>query len=129
VSAEHPPQRKDIRSIVEFVILVIITPAIAATVWYATSSAESARLQLEYVRIATGILQQPAASDGQRPMREWAVALLNKSAPVKLSREQMDALIDGKAVLPASGFYDDKGFDYGGSDWPSPTPPPKATAR
>lgn len=93
---------------------------------------ETARLQLEYVRIATVILQRPSTSDSQRPMREWAVALLNHSAPVKLSPEQVEALTSGAVTLPYSN-YDSYG-DYGWNDYrekkrtmpvtPSPTPFP-----
>src|ERR1700738_117368 len=93
--------KKDRWMLFERAFIVLPTVLIAAVVWLVTSGAEREKVRLEYVRIATGILQQRAEKpDSQRSMREWAVAVLNKSAPVKLSKQQTDALIDGTSILP-----------------------------
>lgn len=122
VTSNDPPQARDFRTIAEYVILVVLTPVVALVVWLVASSSERGRLQLEYVRIATGILQQSDTAEAQRPMREWAVALLNKSAPVKLSADQAESLTNGSSTLPplsdTGGGYD----TYGSSDWYSIVP-------
>jgi hypothetical protein len=113
--------------------LVVFTPALAVTVWYATSTAESEKLQLEYVRIATSILQEPDNTEAQRPIREWAVALLNKSAPIKLSPTQARALSTGEVTLPYSNYdsYDSYDlYEYGPRKHRKPvSPTPTATPR
>jgi hypothetical protein len=86
---------------VERIILLVLTPLVAVVLWIVASTSEGARLKLEYVRIATSILQQPIEQpDTRRVMREWAVAILNESSPVRLSPEQSSALIEGRTVLP-----------------------------
>jgi hypothetical protein len=127
--SENSPHRRDVRSIAEFLILVVFTPAVALTLWYVTSRSEIARLRLEYVRIATAILAQVDSPESQRPMREWAVALLNDSAPVKLSFTQAESLVNGSSTLTVTEwtgsaygtyYYDDTRKKKVGS--PSPTP-------
>lgn len=102
--------------------IVLPTVLVALVVWYVMSGSEREKIRLEYVRIAASILQREANEvDSQREMREWAVAVLNKSAPVKLSVEQANALIEGTARLPRSAYLDDQGFDWGGYEGgPSP---------
>jgi hypothetical protein len=106
----------------ERAFLILPTILVASVVWFVASGTEREKVRLEYVRLASGILRQPAGkADAQRGMREWAVAVLNNSAPVKLSRQQADALIDGTATLPRSGYFDSFGDDYGGYEG-GPTP-------
>jgi hypothetical protein len=122
-----------------FVILPTVFAALV--VWYVMSGSEREKIRLEYVRIAAAILQREADEvESQREMREWAVAILNNSAPVKLSVEQANALIQGTARLPRSAYLDGQGDNYGGYEggigpdeamrrlqnyWPPPTPSPK----
>jgi hypothetical protein len=112
-------------------LIVLGTLLIPVTIWWVTSGAEREKLRLEYVRIAAAILQQrPEEPDSQRIMREWAVAVLNKSAPVSLSRQQAEALIEGTSRLAwyrdeawnSNGWeFDDKG-DAHITKKPSPSP-------
>lgn len=60
--------------------------------------AEQERMRLEYIRIAVAVLTAKP-TEPQKVLREWAAEVLNKSAEVKLSTEQLQALIDGTAVL------------------------------
>lgn len=109
--------KNDRWTLFERTFIILPTIFIAAIVWFVTAGAEREKVRLEYVRIATAILQQgPEQPDSQRGMREWAVAVLNKSAPVQLSAEQANALIEGTARLPRSGYFDDQGFDWGGNE-------------
>lgn len=39
-------------------------------------------------------------------MREWAVAVLNTSSPVTLSKQQAEALIEGTSKLASYGIDD-----------------------
>jgi|GEM_PF-6077893 len=99
----------------ERVFVLLPTVVVAAIVWWIAVGSEHEKTSLEYVRIATSILQQPAKQpDTQRSMREWAVAILNNSAPVRLSVEQANELIQGTARLPRSASLDDNGDNYGG---------------
>jgi hypothetical protein len=94
-------------------LIVLGTLLIPATIWWVTSGAEREKLRLEYVRIAAAILyQRREEPDSQRIMREWAVAVLNRSSPVTLSKQQADALVDGTSKLAP----------YGVDDWVYPGP-------
>ncbi len=126
-------QKRDRWKLYERILLVLTTLLIPATVWLVTSGAEREKLRVEYVRIATGILQRrPEEPDSQRNMREWAVAVLNKSSPVKLSEEQAEGLIDGTSRLSSYGYdgWDDSGYGYDdraasrSAKKPSPRPTP-----
>jgi hypothetical protein len=93
-------------------LIVLGTLLIPATIWWVTSGAEREKLRLEYVRIAAAILQQrPEEPDSQRIMREWAVAVLNKSSPVSLSKDQTEALIEGTSRL---AWYRDEEWNSDG---------------
>lgn len=115
-------------------LIVLGTLLIPATIWWVTSGAEREKLRLEYVRIAAAILQQrPEEPDSQRIMREWAVAVLNKSSPVSLSKQQAEALIEGTSRL---AWYREEAWNYNGWEFderansrtakkPSPSPKPQ----
>lgn len=97
----------------ERAFMILPTILIAAVVWLVASGAEREKIRIEYVRIATAILQQPREEpDRQRIMREWAVAILNKSAPISLSKQQAEALIEGTSRLV---WYRDE--DWNSNGW------------
>lgn len=113
-------------------LIVLGTLLIPATIWWVASGAEREKLRIEYVRIATAILQQRREEpDNQRIMREWAVAVLNKSSPVSLSKQQADALIEGTSKLASydwvspGGWVHDDDVDSPATKKPSPSPKPQ----
>src|SRR4051812_15873843 len=107
-------RKKDYWTIFNQIFVVLPSVLIAIVVWFVMSGSEREKVRLEYVRIATTILQREANEiDSQRGMREWAVAVLNRSAPVRLSEDQAKALMEGTARLPRSGYLDDEGNDWG----------------
>jgi hypothetical protein len=113
--------KKDRWTLFERAFLILPTVLIAVVVWMVTSGAEREKVRLEYVRIASGILQRPVdQANTQRGMREWAVAVLNKSAPIKLSTRQTAALIDGTSTLPVYWTTDYQ--DYYFATTPTPRP-------
>jgi hypothetical protein len=115
MASARPTQRENAWKWFERVFIVLPTVGVAIVVWWITVGSEHEKTRLEYVRIATTILQQaPKQPDTLRSMREWAVAVLNQTATVKLSPEQIEALIEGTAVLPRSAYEDDNGDYYGG---------------
>lgn len=80
---------------------------------------EDSKLNIEYVRIALGILQpQKDESEEQKQilgqLAPWAVDVFSKSSPVPLTDHQRSQLMRRAARIS----YDyDYGFDYGGTSY------------
>jgi hypothetical protein len=89
------------------IISLLGVPALVAYMQY-VSAQESVREQ--YVSMAVGLLQKPAATekddDADKELRTWAVDIVNQSAPVKLSESLKSRLAGGNLNLT----WSDGGF-------------------
>ena len=79
---------------------VIALPVVLAVLAAVLHSRES--LTHDYIDLAMSILKEPAKSDMTLALREWAVDVLNRDAPIKFSDELVAKLKSGKAVLPTA---------------------------
>ena len=83
---------------------LLIAVVVGVGTWAVTYITENAKTNLQYVELAVGILQADSKAD--RALREWAVELIQESAPVRLSDAAATSLIEGRANLPAEWVYD-----------------------
>ena len=67
-----------------------------------TSSIKDRELRIEYVRIAVDILGSEP-TDTNRPIRGWAVDVINSNSDVKLDTIARRALVDSVMIFPAGG--------------------------
>lgn len=97
------------------IVAVVTTVLVPILVWLVTSSNERNRIKQDYVRIAVGILQPPKESQPpQKELRRWAVQLIQDSAPVKLSADAVESLVNGESNLPQTslGYVDTFGTGF-----------------
>lgn len=90
-----------IQSIATILSSVAIPIVIAIVGWWVQSSVSNEGIKKDYVQMAIGILKD---SDKQKDeeMRKWAVAVLDKNAPVPFSRDLREKLEKGSVFVSAS---------------------------
>ena len=81
------------------VFQIITMPlALAYIGWQVTSSLESAKLNQQYVQIASDILSQSIRKNEEvPPIRRWAASVLKKFTPVEIGENEYADLVSGKA--------------------------------
>lgn len=95
-------------------VMLLAVIAVPIVLFITSVLAEKERTNLEYVRIAVGILQPDKDNPPQRELRLWAVQIIKDSSPVPLPAGAEAALVEGKSnlppwtLLPASGLS----FEY-----------------
>ena len=92
--------------------LLVTTFILPSAVWLVTSYSDRERIRLEYVRIAVSVLQPtPDPQAPKRELRTWAVMLIQDSAPVKLSPEAVQSLIEGTSSFDYN-YNTPRVYDY-----------------
>ena len=92
---------------------------IPLAVWLVTSYSDRERVRQEYVRIAVAVLQPTAnLQQPQKELRKWAVDLIQDSAPIKLSPEAMQTLIEGTSSFHYGSSYGNGGLGGSGGNGP-----------
>ena len=61
-----------------------------------SSSVQDRELDLRYFEVAISILRDEANNEAVRPIRGWAVDIINETAPVKISDEIRTALLENR---------------------------------
>ncbi|MFZ4287534.1 hypothetical protein [Variovorax sp. HJSM1_2] len=69
--------------------------------WLIQQQLASQTVSRDYVQLAVSILKEPKKEDDQQ-LREWAVELLNRHAPIKLGESVSQKLQAGDILLPNS---------------------------
>ena len=81
--------------------VLLLSVLVSFIVWFVASSSERTKTNLEYVRLAIGVLQPPEKDkQPQKELRTWAVQILQHSSPVPLSPTAVKALIEADSNLP-----------------------------
>lgn len=72
--------------------------------WIVQDRLATRHVNREYVQLAVSILSNPETSEIDRPLRGWAVDLLNAHSPVRFGVDLSEKLKDGKIGLQPSVF-------------------------
>ena len=89
---------KRIQIITSIISAIAIPLLIAFFGWIVQSKISSESVKKDYVQMAVNILTSTAEPD--RELREWAVAVLDKNAPVPFSTELRARLTEGAILIP-----------------------------
>jgi hypothetical protein len=90
---------EDIESICKGFGMLLVPIAIAGFGWMIQSSIAQQSVSKDYVNLAIQILQKPEKAAKDPGLKRWAVALLNKTAPVELDQSTGDRLASGELSL------------------------------
>ena len=90
-----------IEQLSKIVATLAIPVLVAAFGWIVQSQLAAQNQSKDYVQLAANILKE-AKKEGDEDLREWAIALLNANAPVKLSENAIRRLRQGEVILPGS---------------------------
>jgi hypothetical protein len=97
--------RKDSRSAgeskLERWVKVVAWVAVPIVVALLPALVQKGQLEQKYVEIAVAVLS--STSPDVKPLRGWAVRVVNKLSPVKLSQAEQEALGTGSASLAGTG--------------------------
>jgi hypothetical protein len=91
---------------------VLIPAAVAIVGVWLSSTLKNRELNVEYVKVAVGVLQVRDTALEVRGLRTWAAAVLDKLGPVPIPATLRDSLIRGHVALPTGGGVG--GFGTGG---------------
>ena len=89
-----------IETITKIVSLVAIPVLLAMFGWLIQSELSEKSLRKEYVQLAVNILSNQSKLPEQEPLREWAIELLAKNAPLPLSPSALKELRTGTPLNP-----------------------------
>jgi hypothetical protein len=90
---------ENIESICKGFGMLLVPIAIAGFGWMIQSSIAQQSVSKDYVNLAIQILQKPENATKDPGLKRWAVALLNKTAPVELDQSTGDRLASGELSL------------------------------
>ncbi|MGB7932757.1 MAG: hypothetical protein WCH04_11140 [Gammaproteobacteria bacterium] len=96
--ADERDTLKRIQIITSIISAIAIPLLIAIFGWIVQSKISSESVKKDYVHMAVNILTSTAVQD--RELREWAVAVLDKNAPVSFSSELRVRLTEGVILIP-----------------------------
>lgn len=80
------------KSISQSIAVLAIPIVVAYMGWSIQAEMKNSEVRKDFVQMAIGIMAQPAETEQQRLLREWAARVLADSSPVPFKRDEMHAI-------------------------------------
>lgn len=88
---------RTIQAIVTMVATIAVPVVLGVVGWQVQASIARQTVQKDFVQMALGIITKPPAKGDER-LRQWAVEVLDKNAPVPFTKALREELIHGASI-------------------------------